>query len=167
MPIDTKHAERRTLRFATLDDALADARRLASGAIRVTGNRTPEDLFGHLAKAIDADLDGLDRDALPWSLRLLRPIGPLLRYPAVHWPMPAGFRLPTTMEPQFLVARPGSLAEELQRFAAAVDRANSQSEPIRHAVFGRMTPEQVRQHHCRHAELHLSFLHRDAESRTE
>jgi hypothetical protein len=158
-PINTaKVTDRRALRFATLREALADAERCAAadraGTLRRTGNWTAGQVFGHLAYWIDGGFDGYAMNP-PWFLRLL---GPLMKKSVLKPSTRAGMRLP---------GAPGgtygtdvySTDDGLARFRAAVDRLERQCPQRPNPVFGRMTHDEWKTLHIRHAEGHLSFLH--------
>ncbi|MFT3684242.1 MAG: DUF1569 domain-containing protein [Phycisphaerales bacterium] len=77
MAVDTKHVSgRRTLHFASIDDALRDARTLADadarGTLKPLGNWTPGQAFGHVAGWINFAFDGYPPDLRPpWFVKLL------------------------------------------------------------------------------------------------
>ena len=157
---DVRTASRRTLQFARLGDALADAQRLAAGRIETTGNRSPEEIITHLAVAIELNLDGVDPSIIPLPLRVVGRLagGPIGRYLASH-PMRPGVTTGPAATSVFWPAVDGDLPETIDRYAAAIRRLHQAETLPKHPLFGTMTPEQAEQFHCRHAELHLSFLH--------
>lgn len=160
MPIDTKTAPRRDLHFASLDEAVADVRALVGQPLRTTGNRTPDDLVGHLADSIEANVDGVDASAIPLVVRLLAvPVRPYLRNRFCHRPMPAGATLPEAMNAQFNTGRCPDLAAAADAYEAAVRRLREAKMLPKHPVFGTFAIGECEQFHCRHAELHLSFIH--------
>ena len=160
MPVDTRTAERRDLHFATLAEALDDARSLAGGRIRTTGNKSPEELVAHLATSIQENINGVDAAIFPLPMRLIGRVagGPIGRYFA-RSPMRPGFNPPESMTAVFYPTDYGDLTAVLDDYAAAIRRLHQTDTLPRHPIFGTFTPETAEQFHCRHAELHLSFLH--------
>ncbi|HVV98908.1 MAG TPA: DUF1569 domain-containing protein [Planctomycetaceae bacterium] len=154
MTVDTsKVTERRTLRFESLDEIVTDAERLvAAPKVRMLGNWPLEDLFLHLATAINGSLDGIDVRA-PWFIRL---IAPVFKRRVLTKSMRAGFKLPVSAQTD-LFPKGKSVAESLESLRSAVARQHSQPMAASHPVFGRLTHDEWRQLHLRHAELHLSF----------
>lgn len=155
---------RRTLRFATLDDALNEAERLAAaereGRLERVGQWTLGQTLGHLAAWIDYGFEGFPaaaRPALPLRL-LLR----LMRNRVLSSPMPSGIRLGNV--PGGTVGiDPLDTDEGLRRYRAAVARLKASGPTHPSPVFGALTQEQAIQLNLRHAELHLSFqVPRDA-----
>ncbi len=146
-------AGRRTLHFASLDEVLADAERLVcSGRTKMLGNWPLEKLLTHLAMAIDSSIDGVSFQA-PLLIRL---VGPLLKRRIVNSKMPAGFKLPASAVAGAFPAAASPQAA-LAALRAAVARSRSEKMTARHPVLGKLTHDQWKQIHLRHAELHLSF----------
>lgn len=154
MAVNTKRVVgRRTLRFATLDDVVCDAERLAGMPHRQLGNYTLGQICAHLAQPMGYCLDGFPVRA-PW---LLRTLGPLMKKRVITQPMSPGIRMPARFQAIF-TPPDASTQEGLAALRDAVARLKS--EPKRHPspVFGTLTREEWDQFHCRHAELHLSFI---------
>src|SRR5690606_31163273 len=90
---------------------------------------------------------------------LLRVMGRLIRKNALRKPPPAGLKMPKAFRAMFT---PPEVTQEegLAMLREAVGRMKA--EPQRHPspVFGTFTREEWDQFHCRHAELHLSFMGR-------
>ena len=150
---------RRSLRYGSLDEMLADAESLASGPIQTLGNWSPGQIFEHLARAFTLPLEGV---VLPipfyvrWGAKLM--LGRFLRNG-----LPAGLAL-TGKSAEALVPDATSTEAGLAALRSAVTRWKAKSSVPYHSVFGTVTDEQFTQIHLRHAELHLSFLTR-AETR--
>lgn len=147
---------RRTLRFATIRDVLTDAERFGpSGPTTHVGNWTPGEIVDHLANVIDFCVVGFPPEmkvALPFRL-----LARLMRNAFLTRPMRAGFTLPSNA--RAFLPRPGVSWSEgldhLRRAVAAFERADAlHASP----AFGAMTKAQWEQLHCRHGELHLSFV---------
>ena len=154
-----KVAGRRALHFASLDALNAEVGRLAAAKeIKTLGNWSAGQVVQHVAIVMNNSIDGFGGfQPIPLPLR------PLL--PALRWfmkakflrdPMPAGWKLAgkgKQMEPA-----PISLAEAAENFHAAFERLRHDRTRAPHPAMGTMTPEEYDQLHCRHAEMHLSFL---------
>jgi hypothetical protein len=145
---------RRTLRFETFDQYLAEAERCAAVPHRLAGRWSYGQILTHLAQAIDCFYDGFGFQA-PWFARAL--IAPLVKNRVLTKGMSPGFNLPKTakaLQPSADI----SVADGLTHLRTALDRLNRQDPSHPHPFFGRMTPDEVRQLMLRHAELHLSFV---------
>lgn len=153
--VTTAHStpRRRQLRFASLEEVVADAERLvAAGNAKTVGNWSLDRLLMHLAVAIDGSIDGVPGQAN----RLLRIVGPLVKAWVFRRGLSPGVRLPVKLEA--IAFPPGaSAAEALGRLRVAIERTKSQRMTARHPVFGKLTHEEWNLFHLRHAELHLSF----------
>ncbi len=153
--VDTKKAQRRPLRFNSLDDVRAEIDRLASCEVRSTGNWTPAQAIDHLAAIIEGSLDGIPAQA-PWFVRLL---APTFRNKALHQGIQPGIKLSGDMlrvMPSDDVTIDKAMAR-INRIFERLDRGEKMLQPS--PVFGRMTHEDWCNLHMRHAELHLSFHH--------
>ncbi|MFO0868210.1 MAG: DUF1569 domain-containing protein [Pirellulales bacterium] len=161
MTVDTRRVKgRRKLSFASYDEILAEAERLAQASrVRTLGNWSLGQAFFHLAAGMRAMLDGT-RAPAPWLARLL---GPSLKWFILNRPMPAGFRLPPASAAELIADHEVESREGLESLREAVGRMNAASSFRPHPIFGSMTPDQTRRLHCRHAELHLSFYVPDDE----
>lgn len=145
--------ERRTLRFDSFEQMLADAETLAaSSAARTLGKWPLASLLEHLAMSINCSIDGFPTKA-PWFIRL---IGPLLKSGALKKLSP-GIKLPKRAEAE---AYPpvNSVAEALEHLKSAATRTKTERMTATHPAFGKMTHDEWFQLHLRHAELHLSFV---------
>jgi hypothetical protein len=158
MAVDTRTAERRTLRFATLAEALADARAVAQadaqGRLRRTGNWTAGQVLHHLASWINFAYDGYPATP-PWFVRLL---GPLMRRRVLAGPLVLGLRMPGVKDGTY-ATEDMPTERALAEFARAVERLSATPPNTPNPVFGRMTHQQWLELHTRHAECHLGFLH--------
>jgi hypothetical protein len=156
--VDTaKVAGRRPLKFNTLDDILADVERLNQGTVRAVGNWSPGQNLKHLAIVMNGCIDGIPFKA-PFYIRA---VGWLMRNRFLKNPMPAGFDLPKAAAAEMV---PGDISwdEGMQQFRTAFQRVKTEPQRHPHPVLGALTREQWDQLHCRHCELHLSFLVPDA-----
>jgi hypothetical protein len=154
MPVDTgKVRDRRKVSFTTLQDILTDAERLSGGPIKTLGNRSPGQIFSHLARAMNESIDG-SSVKVAWYIRLL--VG-LMRKKMLAGPMPPGFKLPPDAE-KALWPGPTSTQEGLTALKQAIARLERDPHRAPSPVFGPMTKDEWNQLHLNHAALHLSFL---------
>jgi hypothetical protein len=154
----TAALQRRRLRFETIDEALAEADRLAAaerqGRLDRAGTWTLGQTLGHLATWASFALDGY-----PPNIRAPLPVRLILR-------MMRGGILRKGMMPGVKIGRvPGGTVgldvleteEGLRRFRTVMERLRTTAPTIPNPVFGRLTHEQWIQLNLRHAELHLGF----------
>jgi hypothetical protein len=154
MPIDTgKVRDRRKVQYASLQELLADAERIASGKVKSLGNWSTGQIFQHLATSFNNSIDGSDIRA-PWYFRFL---GPLLKKRLLGGSMSPGFKLPAwaaaSLEPKVTSTEDG-----LNALRNAIGRQEHESRRVADPVFGPMTPAEWEQLHLKHAALHMSFL---------
>jgi hypothetical protein len=160
--IDTKKAERRPLKFESLEALSADLDRLEeahrAGTLRHTGNWSAGQIFEHCSKLMRAAIDGFpdDRPAL-----MLRWMGrTVIRRMALKGgAAPAGYKTPegaSYLSPGDEVSFDqgiGALRSQVARIEAG--------ERFTHAspLFGSLTHEEWTIVQLGHCSLHLSFLH--------
>ncbi|MCA9247147.1 MAG: DUF1569 domain-containing protein [Planctomycetales bacterium] len=155
MPVNTKKvAERRSLVFTDVHQIVADAQQVVSGPFHTSGNWSAGQIFMHLARAVDSSIDGLDvKIAFP-----VRIVGRyFLKRRILEGTMPAGFRL-SGASAEKLVPGETETAAGLKGLREAIARLDQTSQRVPHAVFGPLTKEEWDRLHCRHAEMHLSFI---------
>ncbi len=152
----TKNAppQRRTLRFRSLDDLLADTQMLVAAGVQAHGKWSTGQVIAHVASVIDASVEGV-RFTLPFPMRIL---GRLIRNRSLKKGLPSGIKIPGKARSTF--APPASLTVEqaIGQLIAAVEKAKQRRMTAVSPVFGKLNHEQWVQLHCRHAELHFSFL---------
>lgn len=152
----TKVQQRRPLRFTSLDDIRADLDRLAqAGEIRTLGNWSAGQIFQHLAVGFNCSIDGL-RFHLPAPVRFLFRL--FLKSAFLNKPMRAGFRLPAKSATQLVPPPTTGQEEGLLNLRQAIHRLQTEEKRAPNPVLGKLTREEWDRLHCRHAELHLSFL---------
>ncbi len=144
---------RRTLRFASYDDILADAEALGARGYDRAGAWGLGQACDHLAKTMDRSLDGFP-ELKPLPFRVLArwvALGAILKHRQSNRRFPA---------PSYLL--PTDAADDragLDRLRSAVGRLKAHAGPMHmHPVFGNVTPEQWREIHLWHSEHHLSYL---------
>jgi hypothetical protein len=158
MPIDTRHIpERRSLRFNTIDEILADIDRLADaerlGQLQSLGNWTLGQTLGHLSAWIGYVYDGIPIK-IPWPIRLLlRPMKRRMLYkqmrPGLKIPGVPGGTLGTEVIPT---------EEGVRRCREGLERLKREAPAKPHMFFGKMTHAEWTALQLRHAEVHLSLF---------
>lgn len=142
---------RRKLHFHTMQDILDDVETLASGPVESLGKWTPAQNIDHIRRLIHIAHRGVDfKMPLPF-----RVIGKVFKGYFLKAPFRAGFKTVDIFEPPAEI----TMQEAVEAFRAEMaiaDRPGAMSHPS--PLLGTMTHEQWVQLHCRHAELHLSFL---------
>lgn len=151
----TKASGRRALRFTSLDDIAADVERLAQAPqVHVLGNWTAGQIVQHLAVVMHKSIDGFT-ERPPAVVRFLLAL--FLKRRMLTHPMSPGFNLPKRAAAE-LVAPPVEFDEALQNIRQALARLHAEEHREPHPAFGALTRDQWEQLHCRHSELHLSFI---------
>jgi hypothetical protein len=150
----------RTLKFNSPDEVLADVDRLVAaekaGTLRSTGKWTLGQNLGHLAAWMDFPFDGYPKSLkAPW---LVRAVLKLRKKKYLYGRLPRGVRIPGqkdgTVGTEVLTTDEGAA-----RYRRSWERLRKSPPPIPNPVFGPMTHEEWIALHCRHAELHLGYLH--------
>ncbi len=154
--IDTRTVTgRRALHFSALDDILVDAERISSSEhVRTLGNWSAAQIVLHVAMGMEYSIDGVpSRIPAParWVARLVFKRRFLTRG------VPPGFRVPARSA-DALPAADATMEDAIARLRSAVARLKSESARAPHPAIGRLTKEEWEQYHCRHAEMHFSFL---------
>jgi hypothetical protein len=153
--IDTaKVKQRRQLRFESLDEIAAEVERLAAAKqIRTLGNWSSGQVLQHLAATMDGSIDGFE-PFVPAPMKFLLRLFMKGRF--LNKPMPAGFQLPKRAGS--LHPAPKSWETALENFRRSMRRLKTEVRRSPHPAFGPMTADEWEKIHCRHSELHLSFL---------
>jgi hypothetical protein len=150
---------RRKLRFSTVDDALAEAMRLAAaereGGLATAGNWSLGQALGHLATWANVALDGYPASVHPPAV--VRLIAKLLRNRVINKGMPPGMKI-GRIPGGTLGTDPLPTDEGLTRFEEAFERIRRTAPTDPNPAFGPLTHEQWINLNLRHAELHLGFF---------
>jgi hypothetical protein len=159
MTVDTGTvAERRSLSFSCENCIRGDAEKLAAGPIRTTGNWSAAMIIQHVADHINYSIDGYDLKAPAWK----RLGGRFIKGRILEKGMPAGLRLEGQFE-KYAPNRDVSLDEAMDALRNAADRLKKEQMTAAHPMFGTLNHGEWMKLHCRHAEMHFSFMHRDEE----
>lgn len=149
-------AERRELSFESLDEAVADAERLAAGEVRTTGNHSFAKILKHLALTHDMATGKIEAPRPPLFMRLIMPF---IKNSVLNGPVKPGFKLPKAPENFFWPEGEVDLQEALAHFKASVQNYNQNGPLPVHPIFGSATREQIDRLNCGHCAMHLSFVH--------
>jgi hypothetical protein len=150
----SKIVGRRQLHFDSLEDIAADVEKLArSKNIQHLGNWSPGQITKHLATTMNCSIDGFPH-VLPGFVRSLFRL--FLKGRILNKPMSPGFKLPA--KASALIPQPITWEEGLRSFREALARLKSETKRAPNPVLGPLTAEEWERLHCRHSELHLSFL---------
>ena len=149
--------ERRELTFQNLDEVVAEAERLASGEVRTTGNHSFGQILNHLALSQDVATGRVVGPAPPFFMRLMMPF--MKRMIINPKPLKPGVKLPAKGEAFFWPDQEFDVPSALQRLKESTEYYNSQGPLEKHPFFGKLTRDECDQLNCRHAALHLSFVH--------
>lgn len=150
-----KSVDRRSLTFNTLDDLASDIQNLGRQDVSSSGNWSAGQNIEHVAAVIDASVDGFTF-SVPLPLRI---IGRLIRSRTLKKPLNPGIKLPGSAPDAFKPGPETRLEDAAKHLAESVERAKQRRMNATSPIFGKMSHEQWVQLHCRHAEMHFSFLH--------
>jgi hypothetical protein len=154
--VDTgKVSNRRQLHFNSLDDIQADVAGLAkSPQIKTLGNWSAGEVLNHLAICLNKSIDGYSHKP-PLLVRLVART--FFKPMFLKKTMGAGFKLPAGALDE-LWRPPVPTEEGLKNLTQAITRLKSEPKRAPNPVLGELTREEWDRFHCRHCELHLSFL---------
>ena len=151
MSVVTKKVQgRRTVRYETLDELLAEAEQLATSDIRTLGNWSLGQNLKHIAMALDSSIDGSDF-MLPTPVRFLMSL--FMKRKFLTKSIPAGFKSTVKFIPDETSTEDG-----LTALREAVARQKQESKRVPHPGFGKLTNKEWEDFNLRHAEMHMSFI---------
>lgn len=145
---------RRKLRFNTLDDLVRDAKTMAGNSPTSTGKWTAAQNIQHVALFIDASIDGFTF-TVPAPIRF---VARLMRGRFLRKGFNPGIKPPAKAAAHFAPAPDISMEAAVDHLVRSVARAEQQKMTAVSPLFGAMDHGQWVQMHCRHAELHFSFI---------
>jgi len=156
--VDTaKVAGRRMLRFESIDQAIAEADRLAeadrAGCLKRLGNWTQGQALGHLATWTEYGYTGAPMQAPLFVKLLVRPF----KRKYLYGPMRPGVKIPR-IDGGTLAFDPMTTDEGFERFRRAMTRLKSEAPTYPSQLFGMLKHDEAVALNLRHAELHLSFF---------
>jgi hypothetical protein len=145
--------QRRPLHFEHVDAIVDEAARLHKVGYDKLGQWSLGQACAHVAILMECSLDGFSFK-MPLALRM---VGRLLKKRLLRNGLPTGLKFPA---PAAATLTPPNVSDEvgLARLRVAVARLKDESPHAASPVLGALSPDDWRMFHCRHAELHLSFL---------
>lgn len=146
--------ERRKLRFNNIDEILAEARILSSAPWIGVGNWSLGQVCDHLGSWMIFSIDGVPLK-LPSYVRVM---GRLIKRRMLKHGLPAGHSWKGEAAALLFPQRPISTEDGLIKLGTAIQRLKSETQRAPSPLFGPLSIEEWNQLHCRHAELHLSFI---------
>ncbi len=154
--VDTRKVNRRRkLTFSTMADILEDIEYLDSGdPPQATGNWTSAQIVQHVAKVIGYSIDGFPVQKGPLLLRMVLRV---MKHRVLTKPMQPGIMFPH----RFGFLAPDSAVtwdEAVDTLRRNIGRVASDQMKHPSPILGKLTSEQWVQFHCRHAQMHFSFL---------
>ncbi len=158
--VNTKTAERRELRYQSLDDLLRDLDAIESshsaGTLRTTGNWTTGQIAQHCAILMRCAIDGFPTTA-PWLVRVI--VTALFKKKALSGaPAPPGFKIPK--QAGFLTPDDDVTFEqgvgELREVVGRIKAGERFTHPS--PVFGRLSHEEWTTLQLGHTAMHMSFV---------
>lgn len=156
--IDTaKVGGRRELHFNCIDEALAEADRLAglerAGQLQCLGNWSCGQVFNHLGTWAEYAYSPNPLKP-PFVIKLILR---MMKKRFLYAPMKVGAKIPK-VENGTLGTETCAFEEGLNRYKRAMQRLNIERPTQPNVIFGNMTHDEWKNMHLRHSELHLSFL---------
>jgi hypothetical protein len=156
--IDTaKVTNRRTLHFATIDEALAEMDRLARASrearLKSLGNWTLGQALGHLAVWVQYSYSGVPLKPpffVRWAFRFKKK-------KFLNSPMAPGVKIPN-VPGGTLGVEPFKMEDALVACKEVYERLKREAPTARHVLFGKMSHADWIASNLRHAELHLGFF---------
>ena len=150
-------SERRELEFKTLEQVVADVDQLVSGEVRTTGNHSFGQILNHLALSQDVSSGRATPPPPPFFMKLMLP---LMRMMVINSkPLKPGIQLPKQGEAFFWPDKEIDVPTGAAYFKESTEYYLSNGPVEKHPFFGKMTKQQADELNCRHASLHLSFVH--------
>lgn len=149
----TSSVPRRELNFSCFNCVLGDLEKVCSGPVETTGQWTAGMIVQHIADAINASIDGFAVKA-PLAMRLA---GSMMRKRIISNRLNPGIQIPKSME-GLRPDRNVALADAAANLRAAIRRTENEKMTATHPILGRLSDQEWRQFHLRHAEMHFSFI---------
>lgn len=155
-PLDTTKVEgRRKVRYASYDDLVADAERLAAGEVRTLGNWSYGQVLDHLARSIHAMIDG---PGFKMSMPMRFVMRLLMMKKMVHQELSPGFKFPANVAARFCPPDDAAVEPSLEALRQAIARVKSTDQRALHPAFGTIKTSEWDQFQLRHCEMHMSFV---------
>jgi hypothetical protein len=150
----TATSTRRSVRYSSIDEVVADAERAVSTNAATTGNWSLGQIIEHLAIAHEKMIDGFGFSAR-WPLPIVGRL--VFKKRLLKKGMTPGFNL-NPKAAAVLVPGETDAAAALEHLRKTVERLKTEQKRSPHPFLGPMNAEESRQLCLRHAELHMSFV---------
>lgn len=145
----------RTLRFETLDDVLAEARKIAAQPDAPSrGNWTPAQNLWHVGRFLQAGIEGFPAK-VPFLFKLL---GPLFKNRALTKGFNPGIKLPQQAAVHMVAPASTTMDEGIGMIETWIAKAKADGFLPTNPMLGKMTTDQWVALHCRHAEMHFGLI---------
>jgi hypothetical protein len=160
-PVNTKTANRREVRYLTIDDLLRDMDKVIAsekaGTLTRTGNWTPGQVFNHLATWIDYGYQGFPPKAHPpffirWLLMMKKK-------KMIRNGMPLGVKIPGIKDGTLGCENCSTEIGAAKLLASLARLKNREPVKFESPAFGPMSDDERIAFQLRHAETHMGFLH--------
>lgn len=159
MAVNTKQVKRRSVRYETLDDAVADMNQLAKlerdNKLEQLGNWTLGQAIGHVATWAEYAYTPAPLPRPPLVIRLI--IQYVLKGRYLRKGMPAGVEIPG-VEGGTIGTEEMPTHAAIERFTAVAERLKKEAPTQPSPAFGKLSQEEGTLLQLRHAELHMSFF---------
>jgi hypothetical protein len=150
----TATSTRRRVRYASLDEIVADAERAVRDNSATTGNWSLGQILEHLAIGQDKTIDGFGFST-PWPVRTIGRL--VFKKRVLNKGLTPGFKL-SPKAAAILVPGETDTAAALEHLRKSVERLKTEQKRSAHPFLGPMNVEESTQMCLRHAELHMSFV---------
>tara|TARA_R110002111_G_scaffold152699_2_gene219425 strand:+ start:256 stop:732 length:477 start_codon:yes stop_codon:yes gene_type:complete len=150
----TTAPNRQKLSFQTLDDITRFVEPLPALGAGSSGNWTAAQNIEHVALFIDTSIDGFTF-AVPAPIRFA---ARMLRGRFLKKGFKPGIKPPAKAAVHFAPRPDITMEEAVDHLIRSIERAKANKMTAVSPLFGAMDHEQWTQMHCRHAELHFSFI---------
>lgn len=152
MTVNTKKVQgRRSVRYESYEELLADGRRMATIDTKTLGNWSLGQILKHLAQSLNTSIDGTGF-SLPAPVRWI--MTALMKKKFLTKPIPPGFKAPGAFVPP--VTTP--IEEGMNMLERAIQRQGEEKTRAPHPAFGKITAKEWTDFNLRHAEMHMSFV---------
>lgn len=147
--------EHRSLVFSSLDEAVAEAERLASVNVRTTGKHSFGQILEHLARTHDMATGKVEAPRPSLFVRMMMPFMKSMIIKDVK----PGFNLPSKAEAFFWPDQDFEVSQALAHLKESVENYKTNGPLEKHPVFGRLSREKNLELNCKHCAMHLGFVH--------
>jgi hypothetical protein len=150
----TATSTRRRVRYASLDEVVADAERAVRANSATTGKWSLGQILEHLAIANEKMIDGFGFST-PWPVRTVGRL--VFKKRVLEKGLTPGFNL-RPKAAAILVPGETDAAEGLDHLRKSTARLKSEQNRAPHPFLGTMTRDECDKTCLRHAELHMGFV---------